>query len=181
LRSLSSAGATSSQLAPSRSRCAASSIAATTFTSWESGRHAPQVKLLGVVAGMTLEDVVEVLTALDAGGIDYWVEGGWGIDALLGRQTREHRDLDLGVGLDEVARIETLLPQFRHSSPGRVAYSSRMSAAVSSTCCSSNAAKAASFGSSLREGGDCLTRRGNPRIGIHRRSQGPVRERRPPA
>jgi lincosamide nucleotidyltransferase A/C/D/E len=65
---------------------------------------------------MTLEDVVEVLAALDAGGIDYWVDGGWGIDALLGRQTREHRDLDLGVRLDDVQRIETLLPHFRRES-----------------------------------------------------------------
>ena len=65
---------------------------------------------------MTLEDVLKVLAALDAGGIDYWVDGGWGIDALLGRQTREHRDLDLGVGLDAVPRIETLLPEFRHES-----------------------------------------------------------------
>jgi lincosamide nucleotidyltransferase A/C/D/E len=65
---------------------------------------------------MTVEDVVEVLTALDAGGVDYWVGGGWGIDALLGRQTREHRDLDLGVRLDDVQRIESLLPQFRRES-----------------------------------------------------------------
>ena len=79
-------------------------------------RSSKSSETLGVVAGMTLEDVVEVLTALDAGGIDYWVDGGWGIDALLGRQTREHRDLDLGVGLDDVPRIETLLPQFRHVS-----------------------------------------------------------------
>ena len=27
--------------------------------------------------------------------IDYRVEGGWGIDTLLGKQTREHRDIDL--------------------------------------------------------------------------------------
>jgi lincosamide nucleotidyltransferase A/C/D/E len=67
---------------------------------------------------MTVEDVVEVLTALDAGGIDYWVGGGWGIDALLGRQTREHRDLDLGVALDDVPRVETLLPQFSQKEPG---------------------------------------------------------------
>ena len=33
---------------------------------------------------MTCEDVIEVLAALDAGGIDYWVDGGWGIDALVG-------------------------------------------------------------------------------------------------
>jgi len=65
---------------------------------------------------MTLEDVVDVLAALDAGEIDYWVGRGWGIDALLGRQTREHRDLDLGVRLDDVPRIEMLLPQFRRES-----------------------------------------------------------------
>jgi lincosamide nucleotidyltransferase A/C/D/E len=62
---------------------------------------------------MTLKDVVEVLAAIDAGGIDYWVGGGWGVDALLGRQTREHHDLDLGVMLDDVQKIESLLPQFR--------------------------------------------------------------------
>ena len=67
---------------------------------------------------MTPEDVVEVLTALDAGGIDYWVDGGWGIDALLERQTREHRDLDLGVGLDDVPRIATLLPHFSQKESG---------------------------------------------------------------
>lgn len=30
-----------------------------------------------------------------------WVAGGWGIDALLGHRTREHRDLDLLHRLDE--------------------------------------------------------------------------------
>ena len=121
------------------------------------------MKLLGVVAGMTPEDVVEVLTALDAGGIDYWVDGGWGIDALLERQTREHRDLDLGVGLDDVPRIATLLPHFSQKESGESeAYFSRMSSTVSSTCCSSNAATPASFGGSLREGGDCVTRRWKP-------------------
>ncbi len=65
---------------------------------------------------MTLEAVADVLAALDAGGVDYWVDGGWGVDALLGRQTREHRDLDLGVWLDDVPTIETLLPQFRRES-----------------------------------------------------------------
>src|SRR2546429_9588763 len=35
---------------------------------------------------------------------------------LHGQQTRTHRDLDLGVRLDDVPRIETLLPQFRRES-----------------------------------------------------------------
>jgi lincosamide nucleotidyltransferase A/C/D/E len=74
------------------------------------------VKLPGLVAEMTVEDVIDVLAALDAGGIAYWVDGGWGLDALHGQQTRTHRDLDLGVRLDDVPRIETLLPQFRRES-----------------------------------------------------------------
>ncbi|CAM5639316.1 hypothetical protein SCANM63S_07919 [Streptomyces canarius] len=27
--------------------------------------------------------------------LDIWIGGGWGIDALVGQQTRRHRDLDL--------------------------------------------------------------------------------------
>src|SRR5262245_30960398 len=65
---------------------------------------------------MTCEDVIEVLAALDEGGIEYWVDGGWGIDALVGEQTRVHHDLDLGISVDDVARVETLLPQFRRES-----------------------------------------------------------------
>jgi lincosamide nucleotidyltransferase A/C/D/E len=32
---------------------------------------------------------------LIAADVDYWVAGGWGVDALLGEQTRTHHDLDL--------------------------------------------------------------------------------------
>lgn len=42
-------------------------------------------------------DVVELLAALELGGVEARVLGGWGVDALAGRQTREHRDLDLAV------------------------------------------------------------------------------------
>ncbi|MEV1006397.1 amino acid transporter [Streptomyces sp. NPDC049881] len=44
---------------------------------------------------MTADDVLEVLGALRAAGTAVWVGGGWGIDALVGHQTRDHRDLDL--------------------------------------------------------------------------------------
>jgi lincosamide nucleotidyltransferase A/C/D/E len=40
-------------------------------------------------------DVLEILDALERAGADVWIGGGWGIDALLGVQTRPHRDLDL--------------------------------------------------------------------------------------
>jgi lincosamide nucleotidyltransferase A/C/D/E len=42
---------------------------------------------------MTAEGVLRILTVLHS--YDVWIGGGWGIDALLGKQTREHRDLDL--------------------------------------------------------------------------------------
>ncbi|MEU0884393.1 hypothetical protein ABZ345_37875 [Lentzea sp. NPDC005914] len=42
---------------------------------------------------MIAEDVLEILAALD--GNDVWIGGGWGIDALVGGQTRPHDDLDL--------------------------------------------------------------------------------------
>ena len=79
---------------------------------------------------MRCEDVIEVLTALDAGGIDYWVDGGWGIDALVGEQTRRHHDLDLGVSRDDVATVEALLPQFRRESGEASFYTDKRGRAV---------------------------------------------------
>lgn len=46
---------------------------------------------------MTTADVVAVIEALDAAHVRAWVEGGWGIDALVGHQTREHDDVDLAI------------------------------------------------------------------------------------
>lgn len=44
---------------------------------------------------MTGEDVLEILEVLGKAGTEIWIGGGWGIDALLRTQTRNHRDLDL--------------------------------------------------------------------------------------
>jgi lincosamide nucleotidyltransferase A/C/D/E len=44
---------------------------------------------------MTADDVLSLLALLRQAGADVWIGGGWGIDALLSKQTREHRDLDL--------------------------------------------------------------------------------------
>ncbi|MGZ4382041.1 MAG: nucleotidyltransferase domain-containing protein, partial [Gaiellaceae bacterium] len=44
---------------------------------------------------MRATDVLEVLAALGEAGVRASLEGGWGVDALVGRQTREHEDLDL--------------------------------------------------------------------------------------
>ena len=41
--------------------------------------------------------VVEIIERFDSAGIMFWVDGGWGVDALLRKQAREHWDLDLVV------------------------------------------------------------------------------------
>src|ERR1022692_2164811 len=51
---------------------------------------------------MRAEDVIAVLDALDGAGVRFWIGGGWGVVALAGRQTREHRDLDLAVQAEDL-------------------------------------------------------------------------------
>jgi len=55
------------------------------------------------------DDVTEVLDAVRAAGATVWLSGGWGVDALLGEQTREHADLDLALEVgNEPAVVEAL-------------------------------------------------------------------------
>ena len=42
-------------------------------------------------------------------GVRWWLMGGWGVDALLGRQTREHHDVDLLVLVDDLATLNARL------------------------------------------------------------------------
>jgi lincosamide nucleotidyltransferase A/C/D/E len=56
---------------------------------------------------MRSDEVVDVLECLDRGGVPVWLDGGWGVDALMGCQTRAHGDLDLALargGLDRACR-----------------------------------------------------------------------------
>ena len=55
------------------------------------------------------EDVIEIYEKLSTNGIQVWLTGGWGIDALLGRQTRPHKDLDVIMLLDDMLRMRELL------------------------------------------------------------------------
>ena len=49
---------------------------------------------------MTGNDVIEVVVWLNAADITLWIDGGWGIDALVGEQTRPHDDLDIVINLE---------------------------------------------------------------------------------
>jgi lincosamide nucleotidyltransferase A/C/D/E len=48
---------------------------------------------------MDAEDVLLVVRTFEADHLRVWIDGGWGVDALLGEQTRDHGDLDLVVEL----------------------------------------------------------------------------------
>ncbi len=55
-------------------------------------------------AGFTMpaSQAVRILSALSDGGVGWTVGGGWAVDALVGRQTRAHSDLDLWVPADDL-------------------------------------------------------------------------------
>jgi lincosamide nucleotidyltransferase A/C/D/E len=46
-------------------------------------------------APMDASTVVALIDLLERQKIDVWLDGGWGVDALLGYQDRDHDDLDL--------------------------------------------------------------------------------------
>jgi len=58
---------------------------------------------------MQAEDVIYLYRLLDANAIPVWIDGGWGIDALLGQQTRLHKDLDIAITHRNVPKLRLLL------------------------------------------------------------------------
>jgi len=68
--------------------------------------HVSSAKVVVVIPTTTADEVHQVLDRLCDAGCRAWLAGGWGVDALAGRQTRPHRDLDLLV--DEADEATTL-------------------------------------------------------------------------
>ena len=58
---------------------------------------------------LTAAQAIQTAAALDAAEVRCWVMGGWGIDALLGEQTRAHHDLDLLVSVSDLPPLEAWL------------------------------------------------------------------------
>ena len=40
-------------------------------------------------------ELLFVIESLESEGMPYWLAGGWGVDALVGRRTRHHKDIDV--------------------------------------------------------------------------------------
>ena len=58
---------------------------------------------------MRAADVLAIVDLLEGSGIDVRLDGGWGVDALLGRQTRPHSDLDIAVQHKDAPKLRELL------------------------------------------------------------------------
>ena len=61
------------------------------------------------------EEVIRIYKHLLTKGIQVWLTGGWGIDALLREQTRPHKDLDFIMLVGDVVRMRDLLANIGYS------------------------------------------------------------------
>lgn len=55
------------------------------------------------MSDMSIQSARELIQLLEACGARVWVDGGWAVDALVGRQTRPHGDLDIAIEQRHVA------------------------------------------------------------------------------
>ena len=60
-------------------------------------------------AAVQTRSAAAVLRSIQATGLTVWVDGGWGVDALLGAETRSHKDLDLIVAEPESQALHAAL------------------------------------------------------------------------
>ncbi len=60
-------------------------------------------------AEMSGDIVIQLIQLFNQHSIEVVVDGGWGVDSLLGEQTRSHGDLDIAVEHKDVPKLRALL------------------------------------------------------------------------
>ena len=58
---------------------------------------------------MISSDVINLYSSLENLGVEIWIDGGWGVDALLGEQSRSHQDLDIAIEEKDVPKLKEML------------------------------------------------------------------------
>jgi lincosamide nucleotidyltransferase A/C/D/E len=58
---------------------------------------------------MTSAALLKVLQLIESAGVMVWLDGGWGVDALLRAQTRAHKDVDIIVPVPDVPKLREVL------------------------------------------------------------------------
>jgi len=58
---------------------------------------------------MTAGALVDLLWLFESAGIEVWLDGGWAVDAVLGAQTRPHKDIDIILRVAELPKLREVL------------------------------------------------------------------------
>ena len=67
---------------------------------------------------VTYFDACEILEMLSEASVKVFLDGGWGVDALIGRETRIHNDIDLFVEKKDYGHIRDYLEGIQRSCNG---------------------------------------------------------------
>ena len=60
----------------------------------------------------TKEDLMTIINLLENANIKYWIDGGWGVDILAGKQTRNHRDIDVNFDAQHTEELLKILLKY---------------------------------------------------------------------
>jgi lincosamide nucleotidyltransferase A/C/D/E len=73
--------------------------------------HRYRLSLMGgdMTPEMTSCELTGIYRQMEMLGIESWIDGGWGVDALLEKQTRTHADLDIVVQEKDLAAVVAFL------------------------------------------------------------------------
>jgi lincosamide nucleotidyltransferase A/C/D/E len=58
---------------------------------------------------MTANALVDLLKLFESAGLEVWLDGGWAVDAVLGSQTREHKDVDVILRVADLPKVREIL------------------------------------------------------------------------
>jgi lincosamide nucleotidyltransferase A/C/D/E len=64
-----------------------------------------------MIPEMSAEALVALLQLFDTAGIEVWLDGGWAVDAVLGEQTRSHKDVDIILRLSDVSKLREIVSE----------------------------------------------------------------------
>ncbi len=56
-------------------------------------------------------EVLNVIARMRAFPAQWWIAGGWAIDLYLGRITRSHGDLEIGIWRDDQSKLRSIFPE----------------------------------------------------------------------
>lgn len=62
---------------------------------------------------MEAETVLSIYNSLESVGVKIWLDGGWGVDALLEKKTRDHKDLDIVIEHKDVELFRNHFNNFK--------------------------------------------------------------------